>query len=168
MLQLSQSGSCGEQMPEECRDVLRRESEAVRTEEGTLIAAQAGLCGGNRSEGHSSGYRCSQDISARQSVPRNKYLDKFVSVQCVHGDHVSYPLAKVKVVIDGRSYFVEAAVVKKLPASVLLGRDVPELVQISGATEEVLAAMTRAQAKRRSREEESASKKEESGVRTYV
>ena len=98
-------------------------------------------------------------------VPRNKYLDKFVSVQCVHGDHVSYPLAKVKVVIDGRSYFVEAAVVKKLPASVLLGRDVPELVQIGGATEEVLAAITRAQAKRRSREEESASKKEkESGV----
>ena len=98
-------------------------------------------------------------------VPRNKYLDKFVSVQCVHGDHVSYPLAKVKVVIDGRSYFVEAAVVKKLPASVLLGRDVPELVQIGGATEEVLAAMTRAQAKQRAREEESASKKEkESGV----
>ena len=97
-------------------------------------------------------------------VPRDKYLDKFVSVQCVHGDHVSYPLAKVKVVIDGRSYFVEAAVVKKLPASVLLGRDMPELVQIGGATEEVLAAMTRAQAKRRSREEESASKKEEFGV----
>ena len=80
-------------------------------------------------------------------VPRNKYLDKFVLVQCMHGDHVSYPLAKMEVMIDGRSYCVEAAVVKKLPTSVLLGRDVPELVRIGGATEEVLAAMTRAQAK---------------------
>ncbi|KAL5467241.1 hypothetical protein EMCRGX_G031441 [Ephydatia muelleri] len=72
-------------------------------------------------------------------------------------------LAKVEVMIDGRSYCAEAAVVKKLPTSVLLGRDVPEQVRIGGATEEVLAAMTRAQAKRR--EEESASKKEkESGV----
>lgn len=50
-------------------------------------------------------------------MPRNKYLDKFVSVQCVHGDNVSYPQAKVEVVIDGKSYFVEAAMVKKLPTS---------------------------------------------------
>ena len=62
MLQLSQGGSCDEQMPEECSDVLRRESKAVRSKEGTLVSVQAGLCGGKRSEGHRSGYRCSQDI----------------------------------------------------------------------------------------------------------
>ena len=66
-------------------------------------------------------------------VPRNRYLNKFVSVQCVHGDYASYPLAKVEVVIEGKSFFVEAAVVKKLPTSVLLGRDVPELVRIRSA-----------------------------------
>ena len=47
-------------------------------------------------------------------VSRNKCLDKFVSVQCGHGNNVSYPLATVEVVVDCKSYFVEAAVVKKL------------------------------------------------------
>ena len=84
----------------------------------------------------------------------------------MHGDEVSYPLAKVEVVVDGKSYLVEAAVVKKLPKSVLLGRDVPELVRI-GNPEEALAAMTRAQAKRKRKEEESELEKEkDSGVDT--
>ncbi|KAL5510367.1 hypothetical protein EMCRGX_G005901, partial [Ephydatia muelleri] len=97
-------------------------------------------------------------------VPRNKFLKKCVAVQCVHGDEVSYPLAKVEVVVDGKSYLVEAAVVKKLPKSVLLARDVPELVRI-GNPEEALAAMTRAQAKRKREEEESELEKEkDSGV----
>ena len=97
-------------------------------------------------------------------VPRNKFLKKCVAVQCVHGDEVSYPLAKVEVVVDGKSYLVEAAVVKKLPKSVLLGRDVPELVRI-GNPEGALAAMTRAQAKRKREEEESELEKEkDSGV----
>ena len=98
-------------------------------------------------------------------VPRNKFLEKCVAVQCVHGDEVSYPpLAKVEVVVDGQSYLVEAAVVKKLPKSVLLGRDVPELVRI-GNPEEALAAMTRAQARRKREVEESALEKEkDSGV----
>eukprot|EP00731_Ephydatia_muelleri_P034653 Em0070g9a len=96
---------------------------------------------------------------------RNKFLKKCVAVQCVHGDEVSYPLAKVEVVVDGKSYLVEAAIVKKLPKSVLLGRDVPELVRI-GNPEEALAAMTRAQAKRKREEEESELEKEkDSGVK---
>ena len=77
-------------------------------------------------------------------------------------------LAKVEVIVDGKSYFVEAAVVKKLPTSVLLGRDLPELVQICSsetAGEEALAAITRAQARRKREEEESASKKDkDSGI----
>lgn len=56
-----------------------------------------------------------------------------MSVQCVHGDNVSYPLANVQeVVVDGKSYFVEAAVVKKLPTSVLFGRDVPTFLSWCG------------------------------------
>ena len=73
-------------------------------------------------------------------------------------------------VIEGKSYFVEAAVVKKLPTSVLLGRDVPELVRIgsaesTGTVEEALAAVTRAQAKRKKNEESATKEKEkDSGV----
>ena len=100
----------------------------------------------------------SQRMIHANVVPRNKFLDKFVVVQCVHGDEVSYPLAKVEVVVDGKSYLVEAAVVKKLPKSVLLGRDVPELLRI-GTPEEALAATTRAQAKRKKEEDESAVKR---------
>ena len=90
-------------------------------------------------------------------VPRNKFLKKCVAVctMCTWRQG----LFKVEVVVDGKSYLVEAAVVKKLPKSVLLGRDVPELVRI-GNPEEALAAMTRAQAKRKREEEESELEKE--------
>ena len=63
---------------------------------------------------------------------------------------------------------MEAVVVKKLPTSVLRGRDVPELVRICSyepAGEEALAAITRVQAKRKREVEENASKKEkDSGI----
>ena len=72
MLQLSQGGSCGEQMPEECSDVLRRESEAVRSKEGTLVSVQAGLCGAKRSEGYRSGYRAARTLVRDNLVPRNR------------------------------------------------------------------------------------------------
>ena len=52
-----------------------------------------------------------------------------------------------------KRYSVEAAVVNKLPMSVLLGRDVPELIKISQTVERperslVMATTTRAQAKK--------------------
>eukprot|EP00731_Ephydatia_muelleri_P011294 Em0006g188a len=82
-----------------------------------------------------------------------------------------YVEVTVEVAADCKSYFVEAAVVKKLPTSVLLGRDVPELVWIGSskhAAEEALAATTRAQAKRKREEEASASKKKDSGLHDKV
>ena len=33
-------------------------------------------------------------------------------VECVHGDTVSHQLARVKVIVDGGSYWLEAAAVK--------------------------------------------------------
>ena len=96
-------------------------------------------------------------------VARNRSLIKFVSVQCMHGDYAPYPLAKVEVVIEGKSYFMETAVVMKLPTSMLLERDVPELVRIgsaepTGTVEEALTTVMRAQAKRKN---ESAAKEKE-------
>ena len=54
--------------------------------------------------------------------------EKSVTVQCAHGDAVEYPVATVRIGVQGRRVTVEAAVLDKLPHSVLLGIDVPELV----------------------------------------
>ena len=98
-------------------------------------------------------------------VPRKRLLGRNVIVECVHGDRVSYPLARVEVIVDEKHYWLEAAAVKKLPMSVLLGRDVPELVKIGptvqGPTKSlVMATTTQAQAKKRMEEDACIEQKE--------
>ena len=63
-------------------------------------------------------------------VPRKRLLGRNVMVELVHGDRVFYPLARDKDIVDEKHYWLEVAAVKKLPMSMLLGRDVPELVKI--------------------------------------
>ena len=77
-------------------------------------------------------------------------LDGEVTVRCMHGDSVSYPLAVVKINIGGKDIITTAAVSNTLPASVLLGWDVPQLINMvkprdcAGPSEtEALAVMTR-------------------------
>ena len=104
-------------------------------------------------------------------VPRKRLLGRNVMVECVHGDRVSYPLARVEVIVDEKHYWLEAAAVKKLPMSVLLGRDVPELVKIGPTVEGpkkswVMAATTRAQAKKRMEEDaRTVQKEKQSGAK---
>ena len=104
-------------------------------------------------------------------VPKKRLLGRNVMVECVHGERVSYPLARVEIIVDGRRYWLEAAAVKKLPMSVLLGRDVPELVKISPTVQGpmkslAMAATTRAQAKKRREEDTRTEQKEkQSGAR---
>ena len=82
-------------------------------------------------------------------VPEAKLMgqDSHVSIRCAHGDSVEYPLARVTVSVRGKPYSLVAAVSESLPVSVLLGRDVPvliELLQVAGSAADVLV-MTRAQ-----------------------
>ena len=72
----------------------------------------------------------STTIVRRDLVPEAKMTGEEISIRCAHGDTVVYPLAEIEIEIGGRSFPVEAAVVEKLPVSVLLGRDVPELVKL--------------------------------------
>ena len=53
-----------------------------------------------------------------------------VSVQCAHGDIVSYPLGTGGDQSGGSQYLVEAAVSERLPVAVLLERDVPGLANL--------------------------------------
>jgi len=54
---------------------------------------------------------------------------KTVTVQCTHGDSVRYPVVTVEISILGKVVIVEAAVLNKLPHSILLGTDVPGFVE---------------------------------------
>ena len=74
--------------------------------------------------------------------------EKSVTVQCSHGDVVEYPVATVEIRVQGRRVTVEAAVSDKLPHSVLLGTDVPELVSWLKKEDKALMVVTRSQSRR--------------------
>ena len=77
---------------------------------------------------------CSKTLVRRELVPTQKILPEQVPIRCAHGDTVMYPLANIKVQLGG---MVEAAVSDHLPMSVLLGTDVPQLVeQLNGVGRE--------------------------------
>jgi len=72
---------------------------------------------------------CSRTLVRSDLVIKNRLNgEKSVVVQCAHGDTVGYPVARIEIRVRGQRVTVEAAVSDKLPHSVLLGTDVPELV----------------------------------------
>ena len=97
-------------------------------------------------------------------VPPKKRVEGKVAIRCVHGDSVDYPLAVVQIGVGGQEFAVLAGVASTLPASMLLGRDVPELMQLlqnvtqrteeesSHPRDDVLAVTTRAQARTQAQE----------------
>ena len=97
---------------------------------------------------------CSRTLVQRKLVPEEKLLlDQVVAIRCAHGDTVLYPLAQIKVEVDGHALDVEAAVSDTLPVSMLLGTDVPELtdllekeLDLQVPDEDVLMVTTRAAA----------------------
>ena len=99
---------------------------------------------------------CSRTLVRRDLVPESKRLDGSVAIRCAHGDTVEYPLATVDISVGNEKFSIEAGVADALPASVLLGTDVPNLVELlhsdsvcqDGGSEAVLAVMTRAQTKK--------------------
>ena len=53
-----------------------------------------------------------------------------ITLHCVHGDTVLYPLAEIEIDVGGVTVPVKAAVSESLPVLVLLGTDVPELGEL--------------------------------------
>ena len=96
---------------------------------------------------------CSRTMVRRQFVPQEKFLEgKWVSIRCVHGDTVLYPLADIKLVVEGIPVTVEAAVADSLPVEVILGTDASRMTELLGrragsvffAQEHVMVVTTRA------------------------
>ena len=82
-----------------------------------------------------------------------------IPVRCAHGDIITYPIAEIEIEVGGRHYMVEAGVVDRLPVSVLLGWDNPDLEDLLQEKEgleseaaEVMAVTTRAQKKKQEEE----------------
>ena len=77
-----------------------------------------------------------------------------IPIHCAHCDIQIYPLAQVEVRMGERYFMVEAAMSRTLPLSVLLGRDVPELLDMLNEPDptDVMAVMTRAQTKKQQQE----------------
>eukprot|EP00731_Ephydatia_muelleri_P007395 Em0003g1643a len=111
-------------------------------------------------------------------VTEEDMVGSSIIVKCAHGDEVAYPVARVKIVVEGVTYTLDVAVSDSLPVSVLLGRDVPDLVNI-GKTKrkfscvgvrDVMAVTTRAQARAKRAEESQLAEREqrEAAVTTEV
>ena len=84
----------------------------------------------------------------RELVPEGKVLaGRVVAVQCAHGECIRYPVADIDVEVGGRKLTVRAGVADKLPVPVLLGRDIPELLELLTTREhrELVAVTTRSQ-----------------------
>ena len=90
---------------------------------------------------------CSQSLVQRNLVPRVNILSERTETRCVYVDVVPYPLAIVKVVVDGRDIVIKAGLVEKLPIDVLLGTDIPDLIKLihSDTEEKECLVLTRAQ-----------------------
>ena len=97
---------------------------------------------------------CSKTIVQRDLVGEEQWLEQESTIiQCAYGDAIAYPLAAMELEIQGKPVLVNAAVSDTLPQSVLVGTDVPgmlEMLQMRQSTKEgkkllqkALAVMTR-------------------------
>ena len=113
---------------------------------------------------------CTRTLVRRGLVPRENMQDgEVVTIRCAHGDMALYPVANVEMEVGGRLIKVKAAVSNTLPMSVLLGRDVPELMDLLENKGDALAVMTRAQARQQDKEECVRQQREkESGVQPHA
>ena len=90
----------------------------------------------------------------RELVPEGKVLvGQGVAIRCAHGENVRYPLADIVVEVGGRQFAVRAGVADQLPVQILLGRDVPILLELltenpSISQSELAAVTTRSQLSR--------------------
>ena len=58
------------------------------------------------------------------------FTGQTIIIRCAHGDTVPYPIANVKICLNGKDISVQAAVADKLPAAALIGWDVPNLMTL--------------------------------------
>uniref|UniRef100_A0A3B3Z4U7 CCHC-type domain-containing protein n=1 Tax=Poecilia mexicana TaxID=48701 RepID=A0A3B3Z4U7_9TELE len=93
------------------------------------------------------------DTGSTQTLVQRRYVspqlvctNETISICCVHGDKMEYPTADVYVTIKGQTYLLNAGVVDNLPFPIILGNDLPVLIDLLKSPQ-CNVALTRAQAK---------------------
>ena len=84
-----------------------------------------------------------------------------MSIRCMHGDTVLYPLADVQLVVEGIPVKVEAAVAESLLVKVILGIDASSMTELLGrragslvfTQDDVMVVTTRAKRRQELQEE---------------
>ena len=83
-----------------------------------------------------------------EGVPMKVLLDTRsarIGVRCAHGGTAYYPIAKLGVEIGGQTISIRTGVSERLPVQLLLGRDVPELLNLlASATKNLVCSIQRA------------------------
>ena len=96
------------------------------------------------------------DTGSARTIVHSRFVDDTqiagkIPIRCAHGDTHVYPLAQVEIRVGEKGFLVEAAVSETLPVSVVLGRDVPELLDMLNTPEkpqDSMVVLTRAGARR--------------------
>lgn len=63
-------------------------------------------------------------------VPREKWSEEKARISCVHGDEHEYPTAEVYLTVGGQTFLLSVALAPTLPYAVILGNDVPTLLDL--------------------------------------
>ena len=63
-------------------------------------------------------------------IERGSTTGKYIKVRCIHGDIRTYPTTDVELQLAGKTYIVRDGVSETLPKDVILGMDVPDLVEL--------------------------------------
>ena len=106
-------------------------------------------------------------VHERLVPPEKVNHNNQIWLRCAHGDLLSYPTAEIEILINGKTYIVEAAVSLSLPKPILLGRDCEDLLEMISKREEEKTAfvLTRSGATRMEAENKRQQLREErSGV----
>ena len=165
VLQLSPYGPCGCQMPWQHYPVCEGGSRKTRWQHHSELqrskVSRKGTVEGVVVDDILLDTGSARTLVKEDLVPIWKLQKDEVAIRCAHGDIATYPLASVEIEVGGKRFVVEAAVSATLPVSVLLGRDVPELVKMvktrcgsvtRGKRMEEVMVTTRAQKKEQERE----------------
>ncbi|CAJ1064641.1 uncharacterized protein LOC114153287 [Xyrichtys novacula] len=71
-----------------------------------------------------------QTVVRASLVPREQWADEKADIGCVHGDVRPYPTAEVYLTVGGQTFLLSVALVPQLPYPVILGLDVPTLLDL--------------------------------------
>ena len=123
-----------------CRDRKTMESQNKTNARKNTRIARSGVVEGQTVDSILLDTGCSRTLVHQKYVPERNYLEgEAVAIRCAHGDTVLYPLAQVRMEVEGKFLEVQAAVADRLPVVVLLGTDVPQLVDLlAGEMQEVV------------------------------